>query len=74
MIGLRQYSQNTFPKLSLLIVHESVIIPHLDYGDILCDQVYNASFQQKVENIKYSAVIAITGGIRATSKEKAFRS
>ena len=42
--------QNTLPRPSLLTNYKSFIRPHLDYGDIIYDQAYNASFQQKVES------------------------
>ena len=64
--------QNTFPRPSLLTIHKSFIRPHLDYGNIIDDQTYNASFQQKVESIQYHAALAITRAIRGTSKEKIF--
>ena len=62
--------QNTLPRLSLLTICKSFIRPHLDYGDSIYDQAYNASFQQKVQNIKYNAVLAVKGAINGTSKEK----
>ena len=43
---------------------------HLDYGDMIYDQTYNASFHRKPESIQYSACLAITGTIRGTSYEK----
>ena len=46
--------------------------PHLDYGDIIYDQAYNASFHQKLDSIQYNAALAITGAIRGTSKEKLY--
>ena len=54
------------------MILDSFIRPHLDYGDIIYDQVHNASFQQKVESIQYNAAVAITGAIRGTSKEILF--
>ena len=36
----------------------------------LYDQAYNASFNQKLELLKYTACLAITGAIRGTSREK----
>ena len=42
----------------------------LDYVDILYDQSYNMSFQQKLDSIQYDACLAITGFIRGTLKEK----
>ena len=71
-IGLLRKLQNTLPRPSLLTIYKSFIRPHLDYGDVIYDQGYNVSFQQKVESIQYNAAIAITGAIRGTSKEKIF--
>ena len=69
-IGLLRKLQNTRP--SLLTIYKSFIRPHLDYGDIIYDQAYNAFFQQKVESIQYNAALAITGALYGTSKEKLF--
>ena len=44
----------------------------MDYGDIIYDQAYNASFHRKLESIQYNAVLAITSPIRGTSKEKLY--
>ena len=71
-IGLLRKLQNTLPRPSLLTIYKSFIKLHLNNGDIIYDQVYNVSFQQRVENIQYNAVLAITGTIRGTSKEKIF--
>ena len=71
-IGLLRKLQNTLPTSSLLIIYKSFIRPHLDYGDIIYDQLYNASLQKKLESIQYNAAVAITGAIRETSKEKLF--
>ena len=71
-IGLLRKLQNTLPRPSLLTIYKSFIRPHLDYGNVIYDQAYNVSFQQKVESIQYNAAVAITGAIRGTSKEKLF--
>ena len=55
-----------------MTIYKSFIRLHLDYGDVIYDQVYNVSFQEKVESIQYNAAIAITGTIRDISKEKLF--
>ena len=34
-------------------------MPHLDYGDILCDQTFNNSFHENLESIQYNAAVAI---------------
>ena len=57
----------------LLTIYKSFIIrPHLDYGDIMYDQAYNASFHQKLYSIQYNAALTITGAVRGTSKEKLY--
>ena len=72
-IGLLRKLQNTLSRPSLLTIYKSFIRPHLDYGDIIYGQTYNASFQQKVESIQYNASLVITGAIRGTSNEKLFK-
>ena len=46
-IGLLRKLQNTLPRPSLLTIYKSFIRPHLDYGDIIYDQVHRVSFQEK---------------------------
>ena len=63
-IGLLRKLQNTLPRQALYILsctYNAFGRPHLDYGDILYDQAYNASFHQKLEKIQYNACIAIIG-------------
>ena len=65
--------QNALPRQVLITIYKAFVRPHLDYGDIIYDQAYNASFHQKLEKIQYNACIAITGVIRGTSKEKIYQ-
>ena len=69
-IGLLCKLHNTLPRLPLLAIYKSFIRSHLDYGDIIYDQAYTASFHQKIESVQYNSALAITGAIRGTSKEK----
>ena len=69
-IGLLRKLQNLLPRKSLITVYKSFIRPHLDYGDIIYDQAYNASFHRKLESTPYNAVLAIAGAILGTSKKK----
>ena len=71
-IGILRKLRNVLQRPLLLTIYKSFIRPHLDYGDVVYDQSYNASFHQKLERIQYNAAIAITGAIRGTSKEKLF--
>ena len=67
-IGLLRELQNTLPRQELITIYKAFVRPHLDYGDILSDEAYNASFHQKLENIQCNACTAITRAIRGTSK------
>ena len=65
-IGLLSKLQKILPRPPLITIYKSFIRPHVDYGDIIYNQVYNVSFHQKIESIQYNA-LAITGAIRGTS-------
>ena len=54
-IGLLRKLQNTLPRQALITIYKAFARPHLDYGDILYDQAYNASFHQKLE--KYNTML-----------------
>ena len=66
-IGLFRKFQNTLPRQALITIYKVFLRPHLNYGNILYDQAYNASFHPKLEKIQYNACIAITGAIGGTS-------
>ena len=71
-IGLLRKFHNDLPRFSLLVIYKSFIRPHLDYGDIIFDQKYTASFHKKIESVQYKSALAITSAIRGTSKEKLY--
>ena len=56
-IGLLQRLQN---KPALLTIYKCFLRPHLNYGDIIYDQVYNLSFHQKLVLIQYNAALTLT--------------
>ena len=62
--------QNILPRAPLVTIYKSFIRLHLDYGDILYDQIFNNSFHQKLASIQYNAALAITGAVRGSSREK----
>ena len=72
-IGLLRKLQKILTRAPLLTIYKSFIRPHLDYGDIIYDKAYNSSFHQNVEKIQYNSVLAITGAIRETSKERFYQ-
>ena len=72
-ISLLRKLQNILPRAPLVTIYKSFIRPHLDYGDILYDQMFNNSFHEKLESIQYNAALAITGAIRGSSREKLYQ-
>ena len=46
--GLLHTLQAVLPRPSLVTVCKAFIRPHLDYGDIIYDQVYKETFHQKL--------------------------
>ena len=72
-LGLLRKLQNTLPRQALIIIYKALVRPHLDYGDVLYDKGYCASFHQKLQKIQCIACIAITGAISGTSKEKMYQ-
>ena len=71
-IGLLRKLNHILLSSPLLTIYRSFIRPHLNYSDIIYDQVYNASFHHKLDSFQYNAALAITGAIRGTSKEKLY--
>ena len=60
------------PRQSLITIYEAFLKPHLNHEDIVCDQRPD-SFHQKMKSTQYNAAVAITGGIRGTSREKLYQ-
>ena len=54
-MGLIRKFQPILPRFSLFDINKTLVRPHLDYGDMIYDQTYNASFHRKLESIQYSA-------------------
>ena len=72
-IALSRKLQHILPGHALITIYKSFIRPYLNYGGILYDKAFNASFHQKIESIQYNASVAITGAIRGSSREKIYQ-
>ena len=48
-IGLFRKLQPVLPRTSLLTIYKSFIRPHLDYGDVVYDQLSNDGFLTKLK-------------------------
>ena len=53
----------------LLIIFKSFIRPDLDYGDIIYNQTYNASFHHKLKSTQFNSALTLIDPIRL-AKEK----
>ena len=62
-IGLLRKLQSFLPRATLITIYKAFVRLHLDYGDVLYDQVFNASFHEKLESIQYNVCLALTGAI-----------
>ena len=51
-ISLLRNLQDILLRQSLIITYKAFVRPHVDYGDILYNQAYNKSFDQKLEKIQ----------------------
>ena len=72
-LGLLRKLRNLLPRSASIAIFKAFVRPYLDYGNILYDQAYNISFHHKLESTQYNACLAITGAIRATSKENLYQ-
>ena len=72
-ISLLRKLQNNIPRAPLITIYKSFIRPHLDYEDILYDQMLNNYFHERLETIQYNAALAIAGAIRGNSREKLYQ-
>ena len=69
-IGLLHRLHDNLPRLT---IYKSFVRPHLDYGDIIFDQVYTGLLHQKIESVQCNSAFAIKHTIRETCKEKLYQ-
>ena len=53
--------------------YKSFFRPRLDHSDVIYDQTNNSSLSNKFESVQCNTVLAITGAIKGTSKEKFYQ-
>ena len=73
IIGFIRKLQPIIPRASFLTFIKSFFRPHLDYGDVIHDCILNESFQNKLESVRYNALLAIAGAIRGSSRENLYQ-
>ena len=72
-VSLLRKLQYFSPFSNLPTIYKSFMRPHLDYGDVIYDQLSNASFSSKIESVQYYAALTTTGAIRVLSREKLYQ-
>ena len=72
-IGLLRKLQSLLPSAALITIYKAFVRHHLDYGDVLNDQTFTASFNKKLASIQYNSCLALAGEIRGASKEKIYQ-
>ena len=63
----------TLPWSSLLTKYKSFVRPHLEYSDVIYDQVNNSNLSDKIGSVQDNAVLAITSAIKGTPNEKLYQ-
>ena len=72
-IGLLRKLQSLLPSAALITIYKAFVRHHLDYGDVLYDQTFTASFNKKLASIQYNSWLALAGEIRGASKENIYQ-
>ena len=57
----------------VLIIYKSFIRPHIEYRDVIRDQLSNASFSNKTESAQFNPALAVTGAIKGSSCDKLYQ-
>ena len=71
-IGLLRKLNIILLRIALVTIFKTFFQPHLDYSDVLYDQAFNSTFQNKLESVQYNPCLAMTGVVRGTSREKLY--
>ena len=57
MMGLLRKLHNILPRSALLTIYKDFVGPYPDYGNIICDQAYNATFDHRLKLTQYTACL-----------------
>ena len=63
----------SLPRSSRTAIYESFVRPHLDYSDVIFDEVYNNFFHQRLESPQYKASLTKAGAIKGSSTENLYQ-
>ena len=68
-IGIIRRLYKFLPRASLINIYKVFVRSHLDYGDIIYDNISNAIFCKMIKSVQYNAALDITGAIHGSSRE-----
>ena len=71
--GLLRKLQNILHRELLFAIFKLLVRPHLDYGDVIYDQIIIILFIKKMESIQYNAALGIKGATCGSSREKLYQ-
>ena len=71
-IGVLRKLNIVLLRIALVTIFKTFVQPHLDYSDVLYDQTFNGTFQNKLEWIQCNACLAVTGVVTGPSREKLY--
>ena len=74
-IGLIRYLSKYVPRDVLDLVYKLYVRPHLDYRDIIYhkfDPEMHLEITKKLEQVQYSAALAVTGAWRGTGRQRLY--
>ena len=60
----------SIPRMPLVLIYKELLTPHLDCWNVIYDKPHNEKFVDTLESIQYNAILAVTGAIKGTFKEK----
>ena len=72
-IGLLKQVSHILPRKSSLAIYKAFILPHLDYADVIYDQLHNETFCNMIESVQYNVALAITETIRVSSRDRVYQ-
>ena len=61
------------PLQTLLTIYKYFIRRHLDYGDVIYDQLLNESLSNRINSVQYKAASAIARTMQGSSREKLYQ-
>ena len=73
ILGLMKRLFLILSRKQLLTIYKTFVRSHLGYVHIIYDKPFYDAFEQKLEKVRYSVALIITGAIKGTSRESFYK-